>query len=472
MDDTRDSKLAGIQATQRTGSSQVAVNPVEETGPSTAVIDLSSSATSPSSNPPLVEEAQQGTGSTGESRSSITGAKRNGSVAGNERSAQGESLGAGAAGQSTTATGPVAVNRLEKKRKGVFLRLLSKLTCCGVSEDANAIDLDEHAIPARMSSKLQATPAKQTNPVKKPDMSAAESTTTESKEMTEEKIGGPPYSALKSAGEPRIQEQPNMDTERASANNYQVPAEDNETGSATQLPIPKDVAQSMGTQLDLSLYEGQGNDLQPALLQGQGAAVIVEPPIPITSVQENAINDRTLLQEKRDSDIEMTDAPPDEPRSTEPRASTERIETGVVPPLPPPPPLATRIDNSSPGHERSLPNNTNTPTEQQKWLLPTMKPEFNGKKCLVLDLDETLVHSSFKVCGPTLVSYTETDVYQILHQADFTIPVEIEGQDHNVYVIKRPGVDQFMKRVGELYEVVVFTASVSKVIILYCSSLR
>jgi RNA polymerase II subunit A small phosphatase-like protein len=32
-----------------------------------------------------------------------------------------------------------------------------------------------------------------------------------------------------------------------------------------------------------------------------------------------------------------------------------------------------------------------------------------------------------------------------------------------VYVIKRPGVDQFMKRVGELYEVVVFTASVSKV---------
>ena len=69
-----------------------------------------------------------------------------------------------------------------------------------------------------------------------------------------------------------------------------------------------------------------------------------------------------------------------------------------------------------------------------------------GRKCLVLDLDETLVHSSFK----------------ILNQADFTIPVEIEGQYHNVYVIKRPGVDAFMKRVGELYEVVVFTASVSK----------
>lgn len=54
-------------------------------------------------------------------------------------------------------------------------------------------------------------------------------------------------------------------------------------------------------------------------------------------------------------------------------------------------------------------------------------------------------------------------IMQILHQADFTIPVEIEGNYHNVYVIKRPGVDEFMKRVGELYEVVVFTASVSKV---------
>ncbi|KAH8895198.1 NLI interacting factor, partial [Thozetella sp. PMI_491] len=79
-------------------------------------------------------------------------------------------------------------------------------------------------------------------------------------------------------------------------------------------------------------------------------------------------------------------------------------------------------------------------------LLPPQSPELKGRKCLVLDLDETLVHSSFK----------------ILHQADFTIPVEIEGNYHNVYVIKRPGVDDFLKKLGALYEIVVFTASVSK----------
>lgn len=71
---------------------------------------------------------------------------------------------------------------------------------------------------------------------------------------------------------------------------------------------------------------------------------------------------------------------------------------------------------------------------------------FGNKKCLILDLDETLVHSSFKY----------------LRTADFVIPVEIDDQVHHVYVIKRPGVDEFLRKVGKWYEVVVFTASVAK----------
>lgn len=79
-------------------------------------------------------------------------------------------------------------------------------------------------------------------------------------------------------------------------------------------------------------------------------------------------------------------------------------------------------------------------------LLPPHFKKHTNKNCLVLDLDETLVHSSFKhVPG-----------------ADFIIPVEIENVVHQVYVMKRPGVDEFMKRVGQLFEVVVFTASLSK----------
>jgi TFIIF-interacting CTD phosphatase-like protein len=56
-----------------------------------------------------------------------------------------------------------------------------------------------------------------------------------------------------------------------------------------------------------------------------------------------------------------------------------------------------------------------------------------------------------------------SSLLQSIQQADYVVPVEIEYNWHNVYVIKRPGVDNFLKKMGEIYEVVVFTASLSKV---------
>jgi len=63
-----------------------------------------------------------------------------------------------------------------------------------------------------------------------------------------------------------------------------------------------------------------------------------------------------------------------------------------------------------------------------------------------LDLDETLVHSSF----------------QPVDNASFVISVVIEGLVHNVFVMKRPGVDEFLERLAESYELVIYTASLSK----------
>ncbi|XP_026152005.1 carboxy-terminal domain RNA polymerase II polypeptide A small phosphatase 1-like isoform X2 [Mastacembelus armatus] len=85
----------------------------------------------------------------------------------------------------------------------------------------------------------------------------------------------------------------------------------------------------------------------------------------------------------------------------------------------------------------------NVPAEP---LLPQMKSNDAGKICVVIDLDETLVHSSFKP----------------VNNADFIIPVEIDGTVHQVYVLKRPHVDEFLKRMGELFECVLFTASLAK----------
>lgn len=51
---------------------------------------------------------------------------------------------------------------------------------------------------------------------------------------------------------------------------------------------------------------------------------------------------------------------------------------------------------------------------------------------------------------------------QPIPNADFIVPVEIDGTVHQVYVLKRPYVDEFLKKMGELYECVLFTASLAK----------
>lgn len=90
--------------------------------------------------------------------------------------------------------------------------------------------------------------------------------------------------------------------------------------------------------------------------------------------------------------------------------------------------------------------NGNPRNNSEKYLLaPVLNQDLN-KKCVVIDLDETLVHSSFKP----------------ISNADFVVPVEIEGTVHQVYVLKRPYVDEYLKKMGELFECVLFTASLAK----------
>lgn len=64
----------------------------------------------------------------------------------------------------------------------------------------------------------------------------------------------------------------------------------------------------------------------------------------------------------------------------------------------------------------------------------------------MLDLDETLVHSQFKQ----------------IDNPDIVLPVEIEGQICQIYILVRPGVRDFLDRMAKHYELVVFTASLSK----------
>ncbi|CAN9515255.1 unnamed protein product [Ophioblennius macclurei] len=144
-----------------------------------------------------------------------------------------------------------------------------------------------------------------------------------------------------------------------------------------------------------------------------------------------------------------------------------RVQDGSkTPPSPPPTP--------PPSQQALLESQENgSVVKLECSLLPDAEDQDRGKICVVIDLDETLVHSSFKP----------------INNADFIVPVEIEGTTHQVnqdgappagctfkrwfsrktsllvdqvYVLKRPHVDQFLQRMGELFECVLFTASLAK----------
>ena len=92
------------------------------------------------------------------------------------------------------------------------------------------------------------------------------------------------------------------------------------------------------------------------------------------------------------------------------------------------------------------PTNHSKNLGQKKLLLPDKSPEFENKKTLILDLDETLVHSSF-------VPFEKNDII---------LNVDFESVMYNIYVLVRPGAEEFIKKVSKYFEVVIFTASISK----------
>lgn len=83
-------------------------------------------------------------------------------------------------------------------------------------------------------------------------------------------------------------------------------------------------------------------------------------------------------------------------------------------------------------------------TSRNEGYLPSQRPEDKGKKTLLLDLDETLVH-------------TEFNNDSLAFDADLILCI---GNDTG-YVCFRPGARTFIEIMSKYYELVVFTASKS-----------
>jgi hypothetical protein len=91
---------------------------------------------------------------------------------------------------------------------------------------------------------------------------------------------------------------------------------------------------------------------------------------------------------------------------------------------------------------KSLPSYENVKSLCPTAVLPTK--DINAKPIsLVLDLDETLVHCTVEACD----------------NADLTFPVEFHGMTYQVYVRLRPHLTEFLEKICNKFEVIVFTAS-------------
>ncbi|KAL4942412.1 hypothetical protein BDV06DRAFT_192158 [Aspergillus oleicola] len=280
-------------------------------------------------------------------------------------------------------------------------KLFAFLSCCSSSD----VDPEDGSIPPKKTPRRPSVPQTQPTP-EKADVNAADSSTAESKEPSFFKDEKPNMTVT--SEKPQSQ----LDEERIEGT-----AEQGSQLDGTKPTTIPDISQTSSP--SRAQTEAQRPDAQPS--------------------NQPEIVAETTETDKSDENLKVDENVAEAPKTENTQPITAEDDTKQVPRdeeavrLPPPPPVGKQPE-------------TSTQEIAQQWLLPPALPHLRERKCLVLDLDETLVHSSFKV----------------LERADFTIPVEIEGQYHNIYVIKRPGVDQFMKRVGELYEVVVFTASVSK----------
>lgn len=309
-----------------------------------------SSKTDKQSTSERADEAAQEEPSRRSSRVSMLKARRDRSRASSRRSRHTQEVANVEKGNETnTPTTPDMNSPKPQQKKTSKLR---SLLCCS-SPDA---DGDDSALPPKKTTKLPPT----SNRLPTPDKAEAhtgDSSTAESRDPTY--IADEKTQPIVSADQSQPQEEEH----------------------ASHVPVD---AQGQGT----SGAVGQSEIVPVSMKEKESAAVAANGVIPevktngIHQQDEPAAGDETT---PADELIDKTASP----NKGEDAAHDEEVQPVTL--LPPPPPLPVPEPPSAPD------------AGEQQWLLPPPVPHLQNRKCLVLDLDETLVHSSFKVSIPILV---------------------------------------------------------------------
>ena len=104
-------------------------------------------------------------------------------------------------------------------------------------------------------------------------------------------------------------------------------------------------------------------------------------------------------------------------------------------------------NNANNNHFATQENIKNPPINLSAPSLHNINNNNNNKKSLILDLDETLVHSSF---------------FPFDRASDLTLPIKVDNKKKLVYILRRPYAIEFMKEMSLYYDIIIYTASISE----------
>lgn len=248
------------------------------------------------------------------------------------------------------------------KKSKVSIRLLAFLSCCTSSN----VDTEDTPLPPKKTVKRQSVPSRQPAP-EKADVKPGNSRPAEPKE--------PAYSN---------DEKPNP---TLTADRSQSQAEDKENASSHKGESQVDGSGSDREKSSLTEDYGiHGPDLSQSSSADPKATVVVTGTVQTEDFAQKPEDDPSPVATDKaehtttdgDKAIARPLAPETSAEDDVKSSSHEEEATGLPDELPPPP-------------------QTEQQESQQQWLLPPPLPHLRNRKCLVLDLDETLVHSSFKV---------------------------------------------------------------------------
>lgn len=282
-----------------------------------------------------------------DSKGSTLGQYRDGSAISNH---SGVGTGPTATPENSQPSSPAAASHKKKKKSGGILALFN---CCGVPDHANGLEPNDDQ-PSHKVEKLAPRP-----------MTASRRTVTPSEQPSSSKT-------QLYEKEP----QPQITTEHAK---------------------PGKRVSGASTQDQSTVGERDGDSKQTTLVGTTAPIVTVEPPHATNSGIPEPAEDASADRDA-EGDVAMPDAEAaSKQQARQPGTGTAGNADETYTNVPPPPLGPIPAVPNAPGSQLNEGLIDFAPDQSQKFLLPPKAPEFTGKKCLVLDLDETLVHSSFKV---------------------------------------------------------------------------